>query len=200
MSTSFAVTYDYRCPFARNAHEHVVTALEGGTDWQVDFVPFSLSQIHVEEGDTDVWDDPSKADELLALEASVIVAEHFPDRFLSVHLALFAARHDESRDLRKRDVVLEVLGRNGVDVDQVGKLLDEGGARQVVKSRHEWAARELSVFGVPTFMIGSDAAFVRIMTRPDGPTQSAIETVERVLSQISEHPEINEIKHTTVAK
>ena len=32
---TFAVTWDYRCPFARNAHEHVVTGLQGGADWDV---------------------------------------------------------------------------------------------------------------------------------------------------------------------
>ena len=53
-----AVSFDYRCPFARNAHEHLVTALSGGADWEVDFVPFSLSQVHVEEGQPAVWDDP----------------------------------------------------------------------------------------------------------------------------------------------
>src|ERR1700678_362402 len=66
MTTSFAVTYDYRCPFARNAHEHLVTALRSGADWDVDFVPFSLSQIHDEEGDVPVWEDPDRASDLLA--------------------------------------------------------------------------------------------------------------------------------------
>ena len=45
MSTSFAVTWDYRCPFARNAAEHVLTALEAGADWDVTWVPFSLNQV-----------------------------------------------------------------------------------------------------------------------------------------------------------
>jgi len=40
MSLTFAVTWDYRCPFARNAHEHVLTALDAGADWDVRFVPF----------------------------------------------------------------------------------------------------------------------------------------------------------------
>ena len=54
---SFAVTWDYRCPFARNAHEHLAAALAGGADWDVTFLPFSLSQAHVPEGGAPVWDD-----------------------------------------------------------------------------------------------------------------------------------------------
>ena len=69
MTTSFAVTWDYRCPFARNASEHILTALDGGADWDVTWVPFSLNQAHVEEGDRDVWDDPTKAPSLLAMQA-----------------------------------------------------------------------------------------------------------------------------------
>ena len=48
MSTlAFALTWDYRCPFAWKAHDHVVTALQGGADWDVTFLPFSLGQVHV---------------------------------------------------------------------------------------------------------------------------------------------------------
>ena len=40
----FGITYDYLCPFARNANEHVVAALRGGADWDVTFEPYSLTQ------------------------------------------------------------------------------------------------------------------------------------------------------------
>ena len=33
----------------------------GRADWDVTFLPFSLSQVHVPEGGTPVWDDPDKA-------------------------------------------------------------------------------------------------------------------------------------------
>ena len=62
----FSVNWDYRCPFARNAHEHLVTALQAGAPFEVEFVPFSLSQAHVEEGGTPVWDDPEHEPDLLA--------------------------------------------------------------------------------------------------------------------------------------
>ncbi|MGD0381819.1 MAG: hypothetical protein ABSC30_17760 [Acidimicrobiales bacterium] len=96
----FGVTYDYRCPFARNAHEHLVVALRGGADWDVEFTPFSLSQAHVEEGGLPVWDDPAKAPDLLAIEAGLVVRDEFPDKFYDVHLGLFTARHDRGLDLR----------------------------------------------------------------------------------------------------
>ena len=61
MTRPFAVTFDYRCPFARNGHESVVAGLREGRDWDVRFVPFSLDQVHVEEGQVPAWDrDPAE--------------------------------------------------------------------------------------------------------------------------------------------
>ena len=56
MTRSFAVSFDYRCPFARNAQESVVSGLRQGKDWDVTFVPFSLDQVHVAEGEPPVWE------------------------------------------------------------------------------------------------------------------------------------------------
>ena len=47
MTQQFTVSFDYRCPFARNAHEAVVHGLQAGRDWDVRFVPLSLDQVHV---------------------------------------------------------------------------------------------------------------------------------------------------------
>ena len=38
MTRSIAVTFDYRCPFARNGHEAVVNALRDGADFDVRFI------------------------------------------------------------------------------------------------------------------------------------------------------------------
>jgi len=57
IKTPFSVNWDYRCPFARNAHEHLATALEAGAPFEVSFIPFSLNQAHVEEGGMAVWED-----------------------------------------------------------------------------------------------------------------------------------------------
>jgi len=197
---SFAVTYDYRCPFARNAHEHIVDALEAGSGWDVTFLPFSLSQAHVEEGGTPVWENPEKAPVLLALEASVVVRDRYPDRFLAAHRALFSARHDAGGDLRDESVVRGALEAAGVDADAVFAALKEGDAAQEVRRAHEAAVTERHVFGVPTFIVGDRAVFVRLMTRPRGDAKLASETIEHVVSLIDGHPVLNEFKYTAIAR
>ncbi|MGH9104069.1 MAG: DsbA family protein [Acidimicrobiales bacterium] len=201
MSRTFSVNWDYRCPFARNAHDHVVTALQAGAGWQVDFVPFSLSQVHVTDGEPPVWDDPSQAPDLLALEAAVVVRDRLPERFLAVHQALFAARHDEGRDIRDKDVVAGALAAGGVDeVDMVMAEVSQGWPLAAVREAHEQSVERHQVFGVPTFVVGEEAAFVRFMHRPDGDGAAARETIERVVRLLAEHPELNELKRTTVGR
>jgi protein-disulfide isomerase-like protein with CxxC motif len=199
MERAFSLTWDYRCPFARNAHEHVVEALRAGAPWQVTFVPFSLSQVHVAEGDVPIWDDPTKGVELLALQAGVVTQTRFPDDFLAVHLALFGARHEKGEDLREADVVRAALAAGGVDPDAVFVEIEAGWPLAEVRTAHEHAVKDYEVFGVPTFIKDGRAAFVRLMTRPEGDGARATATVGRVLDLLDGAPDLNEFKHTTLA-
>jgi len=198
--STFAVSYDYRCPFARNAHEHLFRALDAGAPWEVELVPFSLTQSHVAEGDTPVWDDPQKAGDRLSIEAGLAVRELTPERFDDVHLGFFAARHDEGKDLRTEQAVREVLQKCDVDPEPVFEAVAEGWPRETFRKAHEAAVKDFSVFGVPTFIAGNDAVFVRIMTRPDGDADVSRSVIEKVLALLTESPELNEYKHTTIAR
>ena len=192
----FTVSWDYRCPFARNAHEHLVTALKAGADWDVTFAPFSLTQSHVAEGEPSVWDTPDKAPDLLALNAGVVVR----DKFLDAHEALFAARHDESGDIREAAVVRKALESVGVDVDAVFAELEQSWPDDEVRKTHEWEVGTHHMFGVPTFIVGDRAVFVRLMTRPKGDAERAHSTIEHVVQLIDERPWINEFKYTSVRR
>ena len=201
MSTSsFAVTYDYRCPFARNVHEHLAVALRAGAPWDVTFTPFSLSQAHVEEGGPAVWDDPDKASHLMAIEAGLVVRDRFPEHFLDVHVALFAARHDDGQDLRHEEVVRAVLAKADVDGDAVFAEVAAGWPRAAFRAAHEEAVTSHHVFGVPTFVRDDQAVFVRVMTRPGEDAALARRTIDGVLTLIEDHPDLNEFKHTTIAR
>jgi len=200
--SSFAVTWDYRCPFARNAHEHILTGLADGAGWDVRFLPFSLGQAHVEEGGVSVWDDPSQDTGILALQAGVVVRDEFPERFPAVHRGLFAARHDEGLHLEDRAVVEKVLTAAGVPSEEVFARIDSGEALERVRREHEQYVASHTVWGVPTFIVGDEAVFVRLMDRaPEGsdpaPSRRAI---ERIIDMITGWPELNEFKHTVVRR
>jgi hypothetical protein len=191
---AFSVTWDYRCPFARNAHEHVVEALRAGAPWDVTFVAFSLGQAHVAEGEPDVWDDPEAETGLLALQAGVVVRDQQPELFVDAHEALFALRHDQGGHLRDPEAVRGALQAVGVDVDRVFDEIATGKPLQTVREEHESTVGEHGTWGVPTFAVGDQASFVRLMHRPQGDGAGATRTIERVLDLL-DWPELNEFKH-----
>ena len=198
--THFTATWDYRCPFARNAHEHLIAGLRDGADWDVRFVPCSLGQVHVAEGEPDVWLRPESDSGLLALQVAVVVRDRFPDRFLDVHEALFALRHDEGRHLEDEAEVRRVLTGQGVDADAVFAEVATGAALTTVRDEHTAAADDHDVWGVPTFVQGDEAVFVRLMTRPRGDAELARRTIDRLVDLLGGFPELNEFKHTSLKR
>ncbi len=196
--SEFAVTWDYRCPFARNFCEHVLVGLAAGAPWDVTFVPFSLTQVHVAEGEPDVWDAPGQAPTLLAMQAGLAVRDRFPEAFPDVHAELFAARHDRGLDLRDPEVVRGALERAGADVEAVMAEVASGVPLEIFRKEHERAVADHAVFGVPTVIVANRATFVRVMTRPHGDADEAVATVERVLDLVTGWPELNELKHTRI--
>jgi DSBA-like thioredoxin domain len=196
----FALTHDYLCPFARNAAEVVVRALQAGEPFEVDFRAFSLSQVHLEEGEPPVWEPGAEPRSgVLALQWGLAVRDELPERFPDVHLALFAARHDQGRDLNDPEVLAAAVASAGVDPDEVAKLVAGGAPAAALAADHTWAADTARVFGVPTFVTDRRAVFVRLMGRPDTPA-AARATLDRVLAMVEDWPDLNEFKATAIPR
>jgi hypothetical protein len=195
VSKSFAVTFDYRCPFARNAHEALVTGLREGRDWDVRFVPFSLDQVHVEEGEPPVWErEPDVwGTGVLALLWGIAVRDAFPEKFLDWHVAAFAARHDEGLKIAHESVLRDVATKVGLDPDAVAAEVATGGPLKTLADEHSEVVKRWSVFGVPTFIFDDRAVFVRVMER-DHP-----DDVDRALD-LFDWRELNEFKYTQIPR
>jgi len=189
----FAITFDYLCPFARNANEAVLTGLAQGRDWQVTFRPFSLAQAHVADGEPPMWDRPEPGSGVLALQWGLAVRDAMPELFPAVHRALFAARHDRGLDIKDEAVLAEAVAAAGADPDAVAEIVAGGGPRKVLAVEHDEAVERWEVFGVPTFIVGDEAVFVRFMER-DRP-----DDVARALDLIP-WTDLNEFKRTRVPR
>ncbi|MGH2683944.1 MAG: DsbA family protein, partial [Actinomycetota bacterium] len=137
---------------------------------------------------------------LLALQASIVVRERFADAFLQAHRGLFDARHENGRAIKDTEVVRDVLAKAGVDADAVFEQIADGWPLETIRKEHESAASNLEVWGVPTFMAADRAAFVRLMERPGGDAAVARTTIERILDMLIGWPELNEFKHTSLAR
>jgi hypothetical protein len=199
MTRTFAITWDYRCPYGRIAHDHIVHGLRGGADWNVTFVPFCLGQSHVEPGMPDVWEAPESDSGLLALQVGIAVRDNQPHAFVELHHALFEFRHSRNGDLRDRAALSAVLRGCGIDSDSVFAEVDSGRPLATIRDEHTQYARSHQVWGVPVFIVGDSAVFVRLLDRPDGDEALAQHTISRILDLI-EWDSLNEFKHTSVPR
>ncbi|HYY81962.1 MAG TPA: DsbA family protein [Actinomycetes bacterium] len=195
----FAITFDYLCPFARIANEVVLRALRAGAPHEVEFRAFSLSQVHLEDGEQPVWSAERPPSGVLALEWGLAVRDRLPDRFAAAHTAIFEARHGQGRDLNDPAVLREAVASAGVDPDEVEKLVDTGEPAAALAADHTWGVERHRVFGVPTFIAGDRAVFVRLMSRPDGDA-AAVSTLDRVLDLVAGWPDLNEFKATRIPR
>ena len=196
---AFAVTFDYRCPFARNAHELVLAALQDGADWDVTFRPFSLDQVHVEEGEAPIWERPEEGSGLLALQYGVAARDTQPEVFPAVHLALFAARHDKGLRIKDLGVVLDAVREAGADANALTEEVDSERPLKAIQAEHEESVERWRTFGVPTFVAGDEAVFVRFMHRA-GHGLGGRESVERVLDYLTGWTDLNEFKRTRIPR
>ena len=99
-------------------------------------------------------------------------ATRSPTSSSTAHVAAFAARHDHGAKIAKSDVLARDrdLGR-ARRRRRRGRGRDAAGRSKTLAAEHTEAVKRYAMFGVPTFIVGERAAFVRFMDR-DRPTTS----------------------------
>ena len=194
MPRAFAITFDYRCPFARHMHIGLVAGLQDGHDWAARFLPFSLDQVHVPEGEPPAWERPADArgSGVRALEWGLAVRDTFPDRFRDFHLRVFDIRHVHAKRFTE-DSLGEAAIAAGLDPDAVAEEVASGRPVKTLAAEHTEAVDRWGVFGVPTLIEGDEAAFVRLM-RPATPSD-----IEALLDRLPV-TDLNEFKRTRVPR
>jgi hypothetical protein len=122
-----------------------------------------------------------------------------------VHRALYALRHDDAGSLKDPEQVAAVLAKHlGQDAaDAVVSAVLDLEVVDTVRTEHERAVNESTVWGVPTFIADGRAVFVRLMDRNPGETdedrQRGRVAIDRVL-HLLDWTELNEFKHTSIPR
>jgi hypothetical protein len=192
----FAITYDYLCPFARNANEAVVEAVRGGAPYDVTFAPFSLHHNSLPQGATPVWDRPMDEDlgsGVRALLWSIAVRDSYPESFPSFHVAMFSARHDDGVDLADPGVLATVASTSGIDPASIRAIAASGVPMEILRKEHTALVTDHKVFGVPTFISNGESVFVRMMER------HRLDDLAKVVDMIG-WTNVNEFKRTSIPR
>ncbi len=195
MTRRFGLTWDYLCPFARNAHEAVVAGIRDGRDWDVRFWAFSLDQVHLEEGETPVWERPLEdaGRGVRALLWGIAVRDSFPEQFLDFHLGVYRARFDEGQQIPEEETLRAVAEQVGLDADAVAAEVASGRPAKTLEAEHSEAVERYATFGVPTIIDGDEAVFVRLMER--GNTADLAQAIDLVGDT-----RLNEFKRTRIPR
>jgi protein-disulfide isomerase-like protein with CxxC motif len=196
---SFDLSFDYRCPFAKNIHLHVIEALCAGADYEVNFVPWSLSQGSRSASAPDVWNDPEYDPDLIAMAAAVSVRDQQSEYFLAAHEALFRARHERSVRLTTLEEISNVLGPLGIDMSKVAADIASRRPHDVIAASHKEFDR-FEAFGVPTFVVNDDATFVRYMSEPGDDPATSVQLIDSLLHLMTTQGDLNEFKHTQLPR
>jgi 2-hydroxychromene-2-carboxylate isomerase len=123
----------------------------------------------------------------------IAVRDDFADKFLDWHVAAFAARHDEGQKIAKVEVLRDIATSVGLDADAVAAAVETGRPLERLAAEHTEAVKRHSMFGVPTFVVGDRAVFVRFMDRKN-PSD-----IDRTLDLFG-WADLNEFKQTSVPR
>lgn len=192
MTRTITVTFDYRCPFAYNGNATLMAGAER-LDLQPRYLAFSLDQAHVGEDEPPMWErDPAEwGSGVLALLYGIAARDTLPEVFPAVHLALFAARHDHGRKIDDAGVLHDAIAGAGGDPAALADEVASGRPLKTLEAEHIEGVERWGVWGVPTFIEGDDAAFVRLMQRED------VDDLARVLALLPV-THINEFKRPRI--
>jgi 2-hydroxychromene-2-carboxylate isomerase len=198
--------YDYQCPYSYRA-----TAWLDGLGGVVDvtYRCFPLEQVN-RDADADTWrlweqpldyqHDRGRQDRrpLAAYLLTLVAAELADaDAIRRLRLAIYAARHDERRDIADMESLLAIADGAGLDRLALESALADPGALARARRQlaDDWtdARSEYAVFGVPTISLDGGRPFYLRLARAPGPADST-GLLDRLLAIQAGATEVLELK------
>ena len=162
---------------------------------EVDWQPFSLSQVNNKDGDN-VWERPdviSGEDPiLLAHKAGLAVKRQGNEAFEAYFMALLKARHEDKADLNDQAVIDAAGDAAGIDMARFREDIADPSLLEELAESHTKAVDEYGAFGVPTFVFDSgNFAFLKMFIPPD---EQAVEIYDNLMKSMSEYAHVGEFK------
>lgn len=191
------IYYDYGCPYVHAAAVWIKEVKKQlGDRLQVRWRYFPLEQVNSAEGpDWKLWeqplDYPSRGRG--AFMGAIAARRQGGDAFERYHYALLNARHVDGKNHGRHEVLLEVAGEAGLDVDAFAADLANPDLLAEIGTDYEEGRETYGVFGTPTFVF-ENGATAYLKMRPPAPEDEALSFWESFVSIVRDRPYIAEIK------
>ena len=168
---------------------------ETDTELDINWRGFLLEQINNKQDPSwKVWDQPDDYEfrSLWALRAGEAAKKQGNEAFQKFHIALLRARHEDRVNIGDKDILMEVGGSVGLDLERLRTDMEDSSVKDKIVADHLEAVETFGVFGTPTFVFPNGAsAFVKMLKPPPG---KATRTLELLSEMMSEQIYIGEIK------
>ena len=168
---------------------------QSGDQLDINWRGFLLEQVNNKQGpDWKVWEQPDDYEfrGLWALRAGEAAKMQGEEVFQKFHIALLRARHEDRVNIGDRDVLMEVAGSAGLDLEKFRTDIDDPAVKERVVANHLEAVENYGVFGTPTFVFPNGAAaFLKMLKPPEGNGARVLELLSELMN---EHIYIGEVK------
>jgi len=191
------VFYDYGCPYVYAAATWLRDLKSKlGDDLQITWKYFPLEQVNSgEDPDWKLWEQPADyvSRGRMAFHGAIAARRQGDDAFNAFHYALFDAKHQDNKNLGRRQVVLDVAKSAGLDMTRFEADLDDASLLQQIGADYEEGRTTYGVFGTPT-LVFPDGSAAYLKMRPAPTPDRSLEVWNKVRGFIEGEPDIAEIK------
>jgi predicted DsbA family dithiol-disulfide isomerase len=194
---SFDVYYDVLCPYVNAAALWLrdVQRLSPDT-MSINWRYFPLEQVNAKDGpDWYLWEQPDSYESrgLLAFRAQIAARRQSDEAFTRMQYALLSARHEQDRDITRRETMLELAREVNLDLAVFKRDLDDRSLMEAIGEDYREARLRHNVFGTPTFVFPEGtAAYLKLLPPP--PEAAAVAFFNEFVATVRDRSFIHEIK------
>ena len=149
---------------------------ELGEDLQINWRSFALEQVNSTQGDNwKAWEQGHDyvSRGLWSLRGGIAARQQGSGIHNEYMAGILHAKHVERTDIRTRESIIEIASTIKLDINRFIEVLDDSKTLKTIGADHEYA-RELGIFGTPTFVFENGfSTFLKMFTPPKDEAMSA---------------------------
>jgi predicted DsbA family dithiol-disulfide isomerase len=157
---------------------------------------FSLAQVNSKVEGWEVWAPDATLDGGDARGRAAFMAAEAArrqDRFEPFHYALLRRRHELREDVDADAALRGAAEDGGLDLERFERDRRDPSTLEALARDHQRAVNELGIFGTPTLLTETGAAYLRVRPAPEDPKE-AVAVFDELLDLIAGRPYVLELK------